>query len=270
MLAAVGAARRGFSFRVDPRKHLPLAVALVALTLFAITHEIGFGASSVTLARVPDSLLSLASPFRASGRFFWPAFYLLLLGGIAMVVRAYPAPVAAAFLGLALVAQVLDTHAGWQPIKQQQLAVEPHPAWVTPLRAPFWKHAAERYDKLRLLMPRNQAPRWSALAYYAARHQMATDAVQLARVGVREMQIARENAERALARGVYESDTLYILDAPSAERAAASLDPERDLLVLINDFTVLAPGWKLCATCPPLESVREKRVSHEHLPTSLR
>ncbi|GIK88591.1 MAG: hypothetical protein BroJett026_40720 [Betaproteobacteria bacterium] len=66
------------------RRHAGLALALAALTLLAMSFRVGFGSHVVLDLGPPPALLD---QFRASGRFFWPVGYALLIGMAALVAR---------------------------------------------------------------------------------------------------------------------------------------------------------------------------------------
>ena len=69
------------------RRHAGLALALVALTAIAISHQVGAGGMRVLdLGSVPAVL----EQFRASGRFFWPVGLTLGVGTVALLLRAFP------------------------------------------------------------------------------------------------------------------------------------------------------------------------------------
>jgi hypothetical protein len=77
-------------------RHPGLLLVLLALTALAVSHRVGFGERIVLdLGSVPGFM----EQFRASGRFFWPVAYALLLG--AMVLLARRAPVLCVLVGLA-------------------------------------------------------------------------------------------------------------------------------------------------------------------------
>lgn len=77
-----GAALRGL------RRHAGLALVLLALTALAVSHRIGFGTRIILdLGEAPGVL----GQFRASGRFFWPVAYALLLGATVLLARLSPA-----------------------------------------------------------------------------------------------------------------------------------------------------------------------------------
>jgi putative flippase GtrA len=225
-----------------------ILLALAGLTVFAISHKVGFESYEFEYS-LPDQALSSANILRASGRMFWPVFYMILFVAIFCVVRGYQKRVAASLLGLALVIQIVDTSAGWTGIRSKLMA-EPSGTWSTPLADPFWDDAAAKYAKVRWIQPGNHTPQWLTLAAYAGTHGLATDAVYLARVGNAALGIAQGKATEALATGRYEPDSLYVLDDGALRQAAFSISADNDLLARIDGFNVLAPGWKKCTACP--------------------
>ncbi|WP_291297592.1 DUF6311 domain-containing protein [Elioraea sp.] len=67
------------------RRHGGLALALAGLTVLAISHRVGLGERIVLdLGTVPGVL----EQFRASGRFFWPVAYALLIGAAVLLARS--------------------------------------------------------------------------------------------------------------------------------------------------------------------------------------
>jgi hypothetical protein len=113
-------------------RHAGLVAALLALTALAVSHRVGFGGRLLLdLGEAPAVL----EQFRASGRFFWPVAYALLVGvaaGLALLPRVGPVLVLA--MGLVQAADALPLRralAGW---------AGGHPAWTEDapaLRAAF-------------------------------------------------------------------------------------------------------------------------------------
>jgi hypothetical protein len=222
-------------------------LALLGLTLFAITNKVGIGSLNVKVS-LPAFVLHYANIFRSSGRMFWPVFYVILFAVIFMIVRGYGKKTAMAILAAALMLQVYDTSAGWNPIRQA-LMVAPAATWASPLQHPFWNKAAEKYKNVRMIMPRNSPTKWNVFATYAARHHLGTDIVYMARIDNQAVEKARDKAGRMLTDGSFDQDSLYVVDDLSAYPAIAHATGT-DLIARIDGFTVVAPGWKSCADCP--------------------
>jgi len=226
-----------------------LVVVLAGLTCFALTHRLGIGAATLDLP-LDGGLERLANTFRSSGRMFWPAYYAILFAIVAFVARRTTPRVAGGLLAIALAVQIVDTSAGWKPIRAKLMA-EPTTHWASPLASPFWSEAARHYRKVRLVPPRNEAPAWQVWASYAAQHRLATDAVYLARIDAEGLAAAARDADARLGSGEYARDTLYIVADSAAVRAAANVNAAEDLFARIDGFNVLAPGWRACEACSP-------------------
>jgi hypothetical protein len=227
-----------------------LLVAMIGLTLFALSNQIGFGVLTFSYP-LPEFAVGLASIFRASGRMFWPVFYVIVLLLTYLVVRGYRPRVAMGLLAVALVVQIVDTRIAWAGLRAAKVVPEAS-AWDSPMRDPFWDSAAAHYKNIRAITPRNQPDQWQAIASFSAAHGLKTDAVYMWRMSPKVLDKAQREAQRRMASGEYDADTLYILDDDALELAVKSVRSETDLLTRIDDFVVLAPGWKRCGECLPM------------------
>lgn len=228
------------------RRQWGLLVLLVVLTLVALTHHLHLSHHTLALPLAPAWQIVLGI-WRASARLFWPVYYIILLLILVQVARGYRAGTACGLLALALGLQLLDTQAGWSVIRQHLM--QPAAArWSTPLQSSFWDQAAWHYRVVRSI-PSGTSPHWSALADYAARHHLRTDAAYLARMSEAGILASAELERQVLQHGRYATDTLYVLDEAAAAQVRRTLDPRRDCLARIDGLQVLAPGWP--AHSPP-------------------
>ncbi|MFJ2363863.1 DUF6311 domain-containing protein [Pseudomonas sp. NPDC087697] len=248
--AVVVLLRRTTDFGSAVRRLPILLLALMGLTLFALSNEIGIGLLNVHYP-LPGIIVKLANIFRASGRMFWPVFYVIVFAVIFLVVRGNRPRTAVCLLALALFVQVVDTRNGWAGLRQSRM-MTPATEWSTTLRDPFWASAASHYANIRSLQPQNQSDTWLPVANYAATHGLKTDTVYLGRMSSTALEHAQQNAKRMLETGQYDPDSLYILDENAMLEAVKNVHSETDLLVRIDGLVVLAPGWKQCAQCLPV------------------
>lgn len=233
-------------------RRLPvLMVVLAGLTVFALSNEIGIGLLNVHYP-LPTFIVNVANVFRASGRMFWPVFYIIVFAAIFLVVRGTRPRVAGCLLAAALVIQVVDTRNGWMGLHQARM-VAPASAWPTTLNDPFWANAARHYTKVRSLPALNQSANWQVIADYAGNHGLKTDTAYLGRMSPTALQQAQRVTQRLLETGKYDQDSLYILDDSTGLEAAKTLNGATDVLVRIDGLLVLAPGWKRCTQCLPLQ-----------------
>ena len=238
---------------VTRRRLIPLGAALALLFVFAVTNHIGIGSTEYRFD-LPDDVLEIATLFRSSGRMMWPVFYAILFASLFMVMRGYRQRTATTLLAIVVIAQAVDTRAGWQGRRQVLMQKSSSELMASPLKDPFWVDAARQYRMVRLIEPGNVRPQWQAFAHYAATNHLATDAVYLARTDTLRLEAEQRAAAAALASGRLSIDTLYILDDSRVAEAQAHLDFDRDLLTRIDGFNVLAPGWQRCSSCAKRES----------------
>jgi len=232
------------------RKRPLLGLALFGLALFSFSNHIAIGSFELVYP-LPPEVISIANIFRASGRMFWPVYYAVIFAIVFLVIRANTPGVAIALLGTALLIQVVDTHGGWSDARKKFMA-KPSSEWATPFVDPFWKNAASHYQKVRWIVPQNLSLHWISVSAYAGLHHLSTDAVYLGRMSTEQWRLSDAKASLALASGKYDPDSLYLMDQRAMLRAVGNVDTSSDLFARIDGFTVLAPGWKQCGSCPQL------------------
>lgn len=197
-------------------RHAGLALVLLALTALAVSTKVGFGGRIVfDLGPAPGPL----EQFRASGRFFWPVAYVLLVG--AMVLLARVAPVLCLAVGLVQFADARPLRAaiaGWAGHQQ---------AWS--VDAPALRAEFARAETLTLL------PSWPCVekaegdATYALLLETLSLAAERA-VPASTMYVARwQNPpvcrDRALAAAPLAPGELRLI-LPAAQAALAPLVPD--------------------------------------------
>jgi hypothetical protein len=198
------------------RRHAGLVLVLLALTALALSFRVGFGAAIVLDLGQPPAVLE---QFRASGRFFWPVAYALLIG--AMVLLARVAPVLCLLAGLV---QFADA----QPLRSALAAwAGQREPWSVP--APALRRALADADTLTLLPPWPCVDRRTGNETYALLLELLSLASEQA-VPVNTMYAARWHrppecrAGQIAAAPVAPGELRLIL--PSAQAALAPLVPD--------------------------------------------
>jgi len=236
------------------REHLFLYICLIALCLFAISNTVSIGLWKYTFP-LPDAFLGFASLLRASGRMFWPVYYFLLLIFIAYIVRGFSKKSAILILGVCCVIQTVDTSAGWRHIRKA-LNISSS-AQETPLKNPAWNELGSHYQNLVRFPVHNQDNDWQYFANYAALNKMGTNSVFLARLDESKLIESSQKINAQLRAGPLDKSSLYVLDLWKTNPEAILFDPMVDVLLKLDGFTVLAPGWKACKTCASLNPMLE-------------
>jgi len=246
VILALPATKRAWPWLRAKREYWPLLALFLGLTLFAISNRIGFAGYSFEIP-LPASWIERANMVRSSGRMFWPVYYVLLLICARSLFRNYSTRIATILLLAIVSIQVVDTSAGWLENRRHLLTFGS--TWDSPLRSPFWAQVPGTYRSLHTVPVRSMGPHYDDFAYFAAMHDMSTDAVYLARVDIAKRNAASGRAIHALKSGQYEPGALYVVDGRYEKAARLGARPERDLVAWIDGFLMVAPNWKCRAQC---------------------
>jgi Family of unknown function (DUF6311) len=227
-----------------------LYLSFIFLTFFSITNVIAIGSWQYVIP-MPEQIVSAASFLRASGRMFWPVFYFILFLIINYIQKNYQKSFAITLLGVLCVIQIVDTSAGWRPIRYS-LSHERYPNSQSPLVSPVWNDFGAHYKKLERYPVQNQSEDWQIFASFAAQNSMGTNSVFLARFDEVKLSQSNDTVNRALRYGPLNNRVLYVVDLWKRNPTPLQFDGEKDVLARIDGYNVLAPGWKICASCPPI------------------
>jgi hypothetical protein len=234
------------------KKHVFYCSLLILLTAFSLTNNISIG-NYTTYFELPQFLIRYFEVLRSSGRLFWPVFYTICLCILALIIRGYSQKNAVALIAIACLLQIVDSSAGWLPVRNQITNEIRHPA-PAELQHPFWESAAKHYSKVKvfpLKTSQNQIY-WHQIGHFAAKHRLGTNTVYLGRAAnTISVNRANEEFEQQKSSGVYDVDTMYILDEWKNNPASTPINfkAHEDLLAIIDGFIVFAPQWKTCASC---------------------
>jgi hypothetical protein len=242
VLAAITLATRPLPVWSSARTARLLSLA-VALTLVAITHNVGVGGHqfSIPLPQRLETMLEV-SPLQSTGRLFWVVYYLLLYTAMLVLARTLRARSLLPLLAVTAVVQLVDLYPALRDLRHRSAVRAASPP-ADALTGPFWEHAADKYTKVRQLPARIGADGWERAALYAQRHGMATDMVKLARVDWYALKAAQSLQRVKLLMGRSDPDALYLVGAEYLDLVRASLTNPDDALFRLDGFNVLVPSW---------------------------
>jgi hypothetical protein len=243
--------RFNFDLRIKEfcKKYVFLILILLILALLSFSNNIGFGPWNIRIA-LPEFMVGPLSVVRSSSRLFWPLFYIILLGILYYVTRLYSSKKALLLIGLAAFMQVVDTSAGWLPIREK-INISPSSIFNSQLKNPFWSNAGRHYKNI---VTNDYYGAWGDFGVYASQNKMGTSITYLARANGEKAANFFDSINQQIYRNGLENQNLYILrdwkDASDkASYQSIKYNPNSDLLARIDGFNVLAPGWKSCGKC---------------------
>ena len=233
MLGAVAglvAARRWRPDRAERRSLTPLLVACAVLAAFAASDQVRVGGTLVLdLRRLYGPLAGALGPFRSSGRFVWPLYYLVLAAAVLGTLRLVRRPaVATALLAAAVALQLADLA---RPARDRFF----HERSWRP-RDARWALAAGRYQHLALVPPQvvglsgpcrglvYEGEPWAPLAYEAYVLGMTVNSGYVARGAGERISPPCAELMREVEAGDVRPDTVYVAHGsalPQLVRAGA-------------------------------------------------
>jgi hypothetical protein len=143
-VGVAGAVRRGVGRGkpVPGPTILPLAILCVVCLALAVSPTVTLGSWQLFTIPLPEVVLKALSPFQASGRLFWPAYYLLIVAALVLVQRHMSRRWALTLIAGMLVVQAVDVSS--LPLTIRSLRSEE----TRQLRADVWRTLGEAHAHL--------------------------------------------------------------------------------------------------------------------------
>ena len=189
------------------RRHWALAAVCCILTLFAVSHVVTANGATLFTLPLPHALVRLCTIFRASGRMFWPVYYLLFLVCILFCARVLRGRRAVVLLALLALVQTADLSPAL--VQRHRMFSEYTAPFPSELTSNFWQQAAGRYEHIVSLDELQYDP--LHLALYAADNGMTTNDPFAARFDEEQLAAQRGQSIAALEAGQLEEDCLYLI-----------------------------------------------------------
>ncbi len=205
----------------------PLLVACGLMALASLSPKITFGQHVVANIALPQGVAVLYSAFRSTGRFFWPAGYLLTAGAIATVAARFQFRTVLLMLIAAAAIQVYDLRSRYVADR----AVRSDPAWFAwsdPTRDEIWPAIAVTHRHLVLVPPDTCGPEpapYVPLMYLAGRYGLTFNSGRAGRMSVKALAAACGKMMLDVHDGRFASDTIYVTIDAAWLRAKADPIP---------------------------------------------
>ena len=226
-----------------------LIASLILWTMFALSNNISIGMWSFSYP-IPRSIETLAAIFRSSGRFFWPTYYLLIFFLLKYIFTKLPNNLAVPMLTFCLATQVLDTSAGWLPLRKTFHKLSQQKEEVL-LSDPFWSSAGMHFKFVTLwpIKAVQAQEHWHEIAYFASKYKLGTNAVYLGRKpSEQKVEEFNKKIEDQLINGALDKKTLYLLTNNSTNNAWLKKFqlPANANVCERNNFIVIFIDWNGC------------------------
>jgi hypothetical protein len=189
----------------------PLILVVVLMAIYSLSPRVTF--ANFVVAQIDGPWLERLAIFRATGRFFWPAGYLLLTMALAVIVSRVPSRTATAVLCAVVVVQFVELN-GVYAARRQTSRSEAFHAWTSSLVSPAWDRLLPAYSHIIVYPPNYCGPSspvdLDSLSYFAGRHHLTINSGLVARFDEQRRRAAcREIADTVL-RGEVDDSHIYL------------------------------------------------------------
>lgn len=224
------------------KRHWALGAVCLILTTFAVSNIVTANGALLFKIPLPHSLVRLCTIFRASGRMFWPVYYLIVLFCIIFCARILNGRKALICLTLLAAVQLIDLSPAL--LQRHRMFSNYEPAYPSQLISDFWQQASEQYDHLVSLDSLQYDP--LNLALYAADHHMTTNDPFAARFDEVQLETQRSETIAQLRQGQIDPQSLYLMQDEALFLELADCLSAADVYCarLDTHWYVIAPGMQ--------------------------
>jgi hypothetical protein len=224
-----------------PSTALPVGILSIAFLLYALSDHVAIGGRELFAYSYPALLEPLTGTFRASGRFAWPAVYVLLLAVFSLFFKSLERNKAAFTLALLFIVQSADL-----TDESARLRERWNTKWQTPLASSFWTEVPQLYRRIAFVTPSLATPNYGPLALLASDHRMTVNGGYFARVDPIKLLAVQEGLRNAIEKGIFRSDTLYVFNDDALWSDAMDTFDRNGFIGTVDGLKVVAPGYHGC------------------------
>ncbi|WP_217548781.1 DUF6311 domain-containing protein [Pantoea sp. GbtcB22] len=234
-------------------KTITFLLACVFFSILYTTNVIGVGTFSYRID-LPYQVLDALSIVRASGRFFWPVTYIILITSITILSSNVKPKYLYMILSFCAFIQIIDTSKGYNSnsfyfFKRQITDSE--------LTNKFWSEDLKRYDAIRYVPFQNHISPWYELSKVAENAKIRTDAVYLARFSGKIVNNLNYKVVSELVFGDYKNNEVYVIRDDLVDYVSLK---GGDSIYKIDGLNVLAHGFNGCDGCSPVKQMPDRNI----------
>lgn len=210
----------------NARNNPSLSLLLFAFFLFSLSNKVTLGRKEFNY-QIPSFIEGYYGVFRASGRFFWPVYYLIIITALCLLKNSIKERYAIVLLGMSLTFHIVDTEKYWGNISRINHERKIDEKFVG-LKDSRWDELLYNRKSILVIPITSQLPRipscptFEKIGYLAMRKNISTNCVYLNRYDSNKIQESKLRLEMSLESGTLKADSLYILTQQDIERFKSS------------------------------------------------
>ncbi|MDR1565571.1 MAG: DUF6311 domain-containing protein [Oscillospiraceae bacterium] len=229
-------------------RHAFLAILCIGYTLFAITNVITFNSTEITLFKLSDEFAKLCGTFQASGRMFYPVFYLIFLTAIvklAAIKIKQGAKPALAVLAIALLIQLWDMQPAIKFKHDYFTGENVKQVNVNVVSSSFWEDCKDKYDMVIDLESERSGGYSYVLAVYAGKNHLKLNENLFARNNYEARKEFIDTELAAIRSGNIDPKKIYVFyyDKDLFNELRTYVDEEKAVCAYVDAYMVIAPRY---------------------------
>lgn len=216
------------------KNHIQFIIASLIFLLLAISNKISFGNIEIINVELNKYLLGILSVFRASGRFFWPVYYLIIIFSIYSIYRNFKHKLSIKIILIIVSIQVLDISRGIYGYSKiiENVGINDN---IT-----LEKFIKEN-SKIVSINNYNYNKNFSEISFLTEKFSIAkTNIINLARVDRKLLAQNRYKLIKNLYKNNIETNTVYIIDNQSHLKHLMSIFDNKNVAFFnLNNFWIM-------------------------------
>ena len=232
MISAYELASRKFLF--NKSKYIPLIVMSILLYVFSISNVITFANNVVANIILPSSIERIFGIWHASGRMFWPIYYLIVVLSYGIICKQNTTSVSIFIVTILLIIQIVDLRLWYSSIKiQNDLNL-----FTSPLSSPKWEKITEKITHMEIIPPDRDGDYYVPFALIASQLKKTINVGYVARIDNNTSKLDNKQIDN-FTHGIYKENTLYIVKNYNLLNNQTVAEHEEEHIEMIDGYITM-------------------------------
>ena len=225
------------------KKNRPYYLLIIIFFILAISNTINFGSFVLLDTPLPKFLYVPLSVIRASGRFIWPIYYLILIAGLVLIYKKNEKKRALLILIIILCIQIIDISSGLKNYINSKVFMRYEKVMFDD---PIWNEISKEFQIIRTTYPNNNSKIFPQMTSVLLNGNFKkTDIIEIARYDRNKASKYRNKTYENFRKNKLEKNTVFIIDNKNHLRNLKFLLKESNSgFFFRNNLWILIPNYK--------------------------
>lgn len=214
------------------KKYISYFLIAIFFSLIALTNKISFANNLLFEIELPKYIYGMLSVVRASGRLFWPVYYLIFLASILIIYNKFSKKNSLYILILLFFLQIIDTFSGFKNYFNSNAFVKEKKE----MDYLFWDKLSQKNQILRTTYLNNETPFLMSLReILLSQNIKSTDMATYGRYNRKKASISRSNLYKSFDEGIIEKNIIFAIDNKNHLRNLKYLFKDKNVGFFLRD-----------------------------------